>query len=263
MRCAQLSIALLVLLSTSCVTGLRMNNSYASKNYGSRVEYIVLHFTAGDFQSSLHQLTEGEVSSHYLVSESPEIFRLVNEDLRAYHAGKSYWKGENGLNWNSIGIEIVNPGCNTVSENMHCADYPEAQIDLVIELLQSLVAKHNIGRDHIIGHGDIAPDRKIDPGPKFPWKRLAQAGLISWPDENVVLEKKQRFESQVPEAAWFQHKLARLGYDPPMSAQFDASTTKIVSAFQMKYRPSKCDGLPDAETAALIDTLASGLRIAF
>jgi N-acetylmuramoyl-L-alanine amidase len=108
----------------------------------------------------------------------------------------------------------------------------------------------------VVGHSDIAPQRKVDPGPLFPWKRLADEGLVAWPDAQRVAEFRRAHEQQLPEPAWFQRALATLGYETPGSGLLDEATRRVIAAFQMKYRPARHDGLPDAETAALLQALA-------
>jgi N-acetylmuramoyl-L-alanine amidase len=222
----------------------------------SRAQFLILHFTAEDFETSMRYLTEGPVSSHYLVSDEPvpRVFQLVDESRRAFHAGVSSW-GTNaaGLNAASIGIEIANLG----SRVKGYADYPAMQIELVIALVRDIVKRHGIKPTHVLGHSDIAPQRKDDPGPRFPWKRLADAGLIVWPDAAKVAQLRTTFDTTLPEVAWFQQQLAVLGYAVPQSGVLDAPTQKVIAVFQMKYRPERYDGSLDAHTAALLQALSA------
>jgi len=117
------------------------------------------------------------------------------------------------------------------------------------------VAEHAIRPDRILGHSDIAPTRKNDPGPRFPWKRFADAGVIPWPDASRVQEKLSVYERELPPVRWFQDKLAQHGFAVPASGEIDKTTRDVISAFQMKYRPERYDGTPDAETAAILDVL--------
>lgn len=253
-----LSIALSSILS-SCSSGLPISSTYSSKAFASRVEYIILHFTVGNFEESLHTLTQGEVSSHYLVSaDPPKIYRLVHDNMRAFHAGESFWNGDRGLNNRSIGIEIVNAGCKGEPSPTTCASYSKEQIDLVIQLVKQVSAEHRVAPQRVLGHSDIAPHRKLDPGPNFPWWRLAQEGLVIWPHETIVKQKKDIYEANPPDPSWYQSKLSQIGYRMPNSADFTDSMMKdTIRAVQMKYRPHNCDGNPDAETAAIIDTLTT------
>jgi N-acetylmuramoyl-L-alanine amidase len=243
-----------------CATSFPIDTTYTSKSQDSRVQYLILHYTAGGFPGSLKILTEGAVSSHYLVSEPTEngpavIYRLVDENRRAYHAGVSYWKGANRLNASSIGIEIVNIGYRDTPQGRTWAEFPKGQMDAVIALVKKIVAEHQIPPERVLGHSDIAPDRKEDPGPRFPWKRLADEGLVQWPDEKQVTKKRPEFEAQLPDVTWFQKKLALHGFATEATGILDKYTRRALSAFQMKYRPAKYEGEPDAETAAILDVI--------
>ena len=235
-----------------------IDKTYTSIGQDSRVQFLILHYTHVDFPTSLKLLTEGEVSSHYLVNDNPPtIYRLVDENRRAYHAGVSYWKGSTQLNASSIGIEIVNRGYDDTPTGRLWYDYPQAQIDAVIALVKKIVKEHQIKPERILGHSDIAPGRKVDPGPRFPWQQLADAGLIPWPDANRVAAKKTIYERQLPDVEWFQQKLSQHGFAVPLNGELDQRTQDTVSAFQMKYRQARFDRLPDAETAALLDVLTT------
>jgi N-acetylmuramoyl-L-alanine amidase len=252
----RLLAALACCLLAACAGGPPIDTSYSSISQDSRVQFLVLHFTHGDFPTSLKILTQGPVSSHYLVRDRPvTVYRLVDEGRRAYHAGLSSWKGNTQLNASSIGIEIVNLGNNGPGGTWD--EYPEEQIKTVIELVKDIVKRHDIRPDRIVGHSDIAPQRKVDPGPRFPWKRLADAGLIPWPDGAAVAERRAAYEQSLPDTLWFQQRLARHGFAVPEHGDLDSATRNVLRAFQMKYRPSRHDGEPDAETAALLDVLTT------
>jgi len=243
-------------LLAGCATGPRIDTSFTSKGQSSRAEYLIIHYTTVDLPSSLKTLTEGQVSSHYLVDQiDGVIFRLVDEDRRAYHAGASYWKGHTFLNSSSIGIELVNYGYRDTQEGRVWYPYTDKQIDSLLLLVKDIVKRHGIRPDRILGHSDIAPQRKSDPGPLFPWKRLADAGLIPWPDAAAVAQRQAEFAQRLPEAAWFQARLAQFGYQVPLHGLLDQETRNVVRAFQMRHRPARFDGEPDAETAALLDVL--------
>ena len=234
-----------------------------SPNFDSRTAppgVLVLHYTGMKTgQEALDRLRDpaAKVSSHYLVEEDGRVFRLVAEERRAWHAGASYWRGRRNLNGESIGIEIVNPGFTDTPAGRIWYAYPQPQIDAVIALVRKIVKEHEIKPDRILGHSDIAPGRKVDPGPRFPWQQLADAGLITWPDAAMVAIKKAAFEQQLPDVAWFQQKLNAHGFAVPLHGEFDQRTQDVVSAFQMKYRQARFDGVPDAETAALLEVLTA------
>lgn len=254
----KLLLPLLAAILTGCATGPYVDRSIAAKSQDSRVKFLVVHYTEGNFAGSLKTLTEGAVSSHYLVEESEgEIYGLVDEERRAYHAGLSSWKGQNQLNYSSIGIEIVNSGLKDTPEGKTWFDYPEKQIASLIRLMKQIVARHDIKPENILGHSDIAPQRKIDPGPRFPWRRLASAGLGIWPDASRVATMKALFDTQLPDLAWFRQKLAQHGYEVPPATELDEATRRVIAAFQMRYRPASFDGTPDAETAAILEVLTS------
>ncbi len=233
---------------------------YTATGQDSRVMFLVLHFTNEDFANSLRILTQQQVSAHYLLSDEtpPRIYRLVDEQRRAWHAGQSFWQGSSNLNASSIGIEIVNAGpVKQADGSLVFAPYPPAQINLLLQLVKDIVARHQIRPDRIVGHSDIAPQRKPDPGPMFPWQRLAAEGLIPWPDPARLPPLLALYEASPPTAAWFQQMLARVGYQVPDNGEFDAATRRVLSAFQMKYRPARHDGQADAQTAALLQVLSN------
>ena len=239
-------------------SGLTIDRSFTSENQDSRVLHIVLHYTVSGFEGSLRTLTHNTtnpVSSHYLVRDQPaKIYQLVDESQRAWHAGPSYWKGHTHLNASSIGIEIVNPGLMKTTKGEVFAPYPPAQINAVIALVKDIATRHKVSPDRIVGHSDIQPQNKQDPGPMFPWKLLADAGIIGWPNPQMVNERRLAYK-KIPNIRWFQEQLADYGFHVPHHGEFDIATRNVIAAFQMKYRPNKHDGIPDAETAALLEVV--------
>ncbi|UVK93804.1 N-acetylmuramoyl-L-alanine amidase [Pseudomonas atacamensis] len=238
-----------------CASGPRYDTSHPSANYDSRIQFVVVHYTSASLERSLQLLTHGDVSSHYLIGDdkSATVYKLMDENQRAWHAGESQWQGRTWLNSSSIGIEIVNPGYKDTSTGRRWYPYSEAQIESLITLLKDISKRNGISPRHIIGHSDIAPLRKLDPGPLFPWKRLAAEGLGLWPNEQAVARQQAVFNSNpLPEIGWFQAQLARLGYDTPQTGELDVATRHVLAAFQMHYRPARFDGTPDAQTAALL-----------
>jgi N-acetylmuramoyl-L-alanine amidase len=237
----------------------RLDHSLTSRGQSDRIKYVILHYTVSDLPRSIRTLTSGDVSAHYLLTdtEQPFFYTLVDEARQSNHAGYSSWKIYNQLNSASIGIEIVNPGFKETEQGRVYAPFSQAQIDQLVLLLKDIVKRHNIAPGNILGHNDIAPQRKQDPGPLFPWKQLADAGLIAWPEPSRVAARLPGFQEQLPELAWFQRKLAEHGYAVPQNGELDQATRNVISVFQTKYRPSLYDGTPDAETAALLDVLTS------
>lgn len=250
---------LALLLLAGCASGPRIDTTYTARSQDSRAQFIIIHFTTGSFAGALKWLTEGPVSSHYLVSREPVvIYRLVDESRRAYHAGVSSWQGMTALNAGSIGIEIDNAGLLDPATQRYQA-FPPEQIAQVIALVKDIARRHQVPPHRILGHSDIAPTRRTDPGPAFPWTQLADAGLIAWPDAVAVAAQHARFdaEAELPPVGWFQEKLARVGYALPRSGELDGGTRDALVAFQMKYRPRSFSGAPDAETAALLEVITS------
>ena len=255
----------------------------ASDNQSSRIEHLIIHFTSADFAQSMHMLTERTerpVSAHYLVPENGDptyprrrlrVYRLVDEKRRAWHAGRSHWNGTDALNRNSIGIEIVNrSACHDVatgnepgSPEVRCEfhDFDEEQIELLIELMLDILQRHpRIDPIDIVAHSDIAPDRRLDPGPKFPWRRLYEHGIGAWYDDDTVDRYRQGFEARPPTLALLQRGLRAYGYDVDDTGEYDPRTQVALRAFQMHFRPLDWSGLPDAETAAIVFALLEKYR---
>ena len=236
-----------------------INTQHRAQGQDSRVLFLVLHFTTAPLAQSLQILTRQNVSAHYLLSDEtpPVVYQLVSEQQRAWHAGDSAWGPHSQLNASSIGVEIVNPGEVLLASGERAfAPYPPAQIDVLIPLLQGIVQRHQIRPDRLLGHSDIAPQRKLDPGPAFPWQRLAAAGLLQWPGPVQVAALLPGYVALLPSVAWLQQALARIGYTVPQHGLLDPPTRRVIAAFQMKYRPARFDGQPDAYTAALLHSLA-------
>ncbi len=239
------------------------SNYFPATGYNHRVKYIVMHYTAMDDEGSARVLTQKEVSAHYLVQtyHDNNIQLLVPEYERAWHAGVSYWRGKENLNDTSIGIEIVNDGYTGDRDNMEFFYYPDHQIKKVAVLTQDLVKRYEILPQNVIGHSDVAPDRKQDPGPLFPWKKLHdEYGIGAWYNES----DKQFYLSQYPDEyragsfdfilSW-QNDLNRYGYRIMVDGQIGEGTRKVVQAFQFHFRPSLYDGVMDAETWAILQAL--------
>lgn len=253
---------LCALILTGCATppepALQIDRTLTAKGQASRVRFLVLHYTVSDLPSSIRILTQQEVSSHYLLTDEPQpkVYQLVDETRSAYHAGISYWKGYTQLNNSSVGIEIVNPGFTTNPDgSRNWYPFPPAQVDTLLALVKDIVARHKIAPENVVGHADIAPQRKQDPGKLFPWSLLGQHGLVVWPDAEVVQAVMPVYLSNVPDAAWFQKKLAAFGYATPTSGEWDQASQNVLTAFQMRYRQSNIDGQMDAESAALLQAL--------
>ncbi len=210
---------------------------------GRSVDLIVLHYTG--MQSAAAALSRlcdprAEVSAHYLVEEEGRLWRLVREERRAWHAGRAFWAGERDVNARSIGIEIVNPG--------HAFGYrpfPTRQIERVAGLLRHLLSRYQITRSRVVGHSDVAPLRKEDPGELFPWSALAARGLAVHPPPLPTQASDGIGRQQV--ADW----LSAYGY-----GYLDEDPQAVLRAVQRRFRPRLIDGQLDGETAAIARWLA-------
>ncbi|WP_256988174.1 N-acetylmuramoyl-L-alanine amidase [Bordetella genomosp. 9] len=256
---ASLSL-LAILVVAGCATrrapDLEIDRSIQAVSQDSRVRFIVLHYTAGDDRASLLTLSRGDVSAHYLVTDTQpvHVYQLVPEDRNAWHAGASSWYGHTSINNASIGIEIVNGGDTRAPDGtLRWAPFHENQIQAVMLLVRDIARRHGVRPENIVAHSDVAPQRKVDPGPLFPWHRLADAGLGRWYDVKAAPLFQAFFaKNGLPDAGWFQHRLRLAGYPVPDSGILDDQTRRVIAAFQMHYRPARYDGIPDAETAALL-----------
>ncbi len=218
------------------------------------IRHLILHYTGmRSRDDALDRLCDkaSHVSAHYLIDEDGQIYRMVEEDKRAWHAGVSYWRGERDINTTSIGIELVNPG-----HEHGYRPFPYAQINALIPLAQDIVKRHQIRPDHVLGHSDVAPGRKTDPGELFPWKAMSDHGIGDWP-----LELDSPSPNLDPENALT--NLSRIGYATPLSAELgsdilnpETAKNDVISAFQRRYRQSKVDGILDGETAGLIAAIS-------
>ena len=214
---------------------------------------LLFHYTGMETgQAAIERLCdhEAKVSAHYVIEENGDIYRLVEEDKRAWHAGVSEWRGVTDLNSASIGLEIVNGG-----HDFGLPEFPEEQIKAVIALSRDIMTRHDVV--DFIGHSDIAPGRKQDPGEKFPWARLADAGIGFWP-ESISDDRRVLFEpgSRDRGVAVVQSGLAHIGYGARVTGVLDEPTRLIIAALQRRYRPEQIDGQVDIQTMEIIKALA-------
>jgi N-acetylmuramoyl-L-alanine amidase len=232
----------------------------ASPNFDARnrpPDMIVLHYTGmRTGEGALARLRDpaAKVSAHYLVEEDGRVFTLVAEERRAWHAGKAVWRGERDINGCSVGIEIVNPG-----HQYGYRAFPEAQIAAVIDLVADIRGRWTIPDERLLGHADVAPERKEDPGEFFPWKRLAEAGHGLWAEPAAAPGAPLAEGDEGAGVFALQAGLTRLGYDSAPSGAYDAATAAIVRAFQRHWRQDRIDGVADGETRARLIAL---LRLA-
>ena len=207
---------------------------------GTVIDTLILHYTgmktAAEALARLADPDSG-VSAHYVIDEDGSIVRMVPEEKRAWHAGIASWQGETNINDRSIGIELVNPG-----HEFGYRAFPEAQMTALIQLSREILARHPIPPARVLGHSDVAPKRKSDPGELFDWARLAREGIGLWPESAAA--------SETPSLAEIQAQLAAFGYDVPQSGALDTETLAAVAAFQRHFRPEHVDGVIDRETVA-------------
>ena len=239
----------------------RPSPNHDARADGMAVDMLILHYTGMPTgEAALERMCDeaARVSAHYLVAEDGAVFRLVAEERRAWHAGVSSWRGDDGINARSIGVEIVNPG-----HEFGYRPFPEAQMAAVEALCRDVLARHPIPPRHVLGHSDVAPARKEDPGELFDWARLAATGIGLWPGRTVVAGEVGLSlgpgDAGSP-VAELQGALAGFGYEVPNQGAYDEATAKVVTAFQRHFRPRRVDGVADPETAQLafaVSALAS------
>jgi N-acetylmuramoyl-L-alanine amidase len=232
-----------------------------------RQKYIILHYTALNDEKSVHVLTQQSVSSHYLVNNlgDREIYQLVDENKRSYHAGISAWRSDKMLNDTSIGIEIVNGGYTTDATGLKTfPSFDDEQVKKVAALVKDIADRYMIPPTNILAHSDIAPTRKQDPGPQFPWKKLYNEYQIGmWYDDATKKGYADQLDVDVfamqitssPFVFKYQTALKALGYGIDPSGIYDDETKKTIEAFQYHFRPEKYDGILDVESWAILQAL--------
>ena len=248
-----------------------MNNAFIdlpSPNFGPRVpadggacvKHLILHYTGMlSCTDALDRLCDeaSRVSAHYLIDEDGQVYRMVAEDMRAWHAGVSFWRGERDINATSIGIELVNPG-----HEYGYRPFPDSQLNALVPLARQIMERHQIRSDHVLGHSDVAPGRKTDPGELFPWMEMSAHGIGTWPQVISPYSTDFTLENSI-------NGLSKIGYATPLSKELGADilspevgASEVISAFQRRYRQTKVDGNIDDETASLINVVAGSPRSA-
>ena len=244
------------------------NQSYRSKkSYNSRIRFLVFHYTAGNFASSISALTGPSVSAHYLIPdftdpgylkagfEASQIFNLVDENQRAWHAGVSSWGNRSNLNDTSIGVEIVNLATDNQGQ-FTFPPYKAQQIEAIEYLAKDILRRYpDISPVNVVGHSDIAAGRKSDPGPMFPWHALYLKGIGAWFDDATRDTFVQTYQAEgIPLREQLLGLFKRYGYDTS-AATTSAGFQRLVRAFQLHFRPARYDGVIDIETAANLAAL--------
>lgn len=246
------------------------SDTYQSTGKSQRIKTIVLHYTVSDNERSIKTLTTGQVSAHYLILDrhDDKIYSLVDESERAWHAGDSGFAGRTILNDTSIGIEIVNGGIKPEYRGAlkddtldyhpyeHYVAFDELQIKKVAELVQDIAKRYDIPPKNIVGHADIAPSRKIDPGAKFPWQRLYnEYGIGAWYDEfdkQYFMHPDAFAAATIPE---IKQAFRDYGYQINDTDAWDKASRDVVYAFQLHFRPQRPTGEMDLETYAILQAL--------
>lgn len=241
----------------------------SSPNHNARpagvpIDMLVLHYTGMPTgAAALTRLRDAsaKVSAHYVIEEDGRVFHLVPEARRAWHAGVACWRGHRDVNGRSIGIELVNPG-----HEHGYREFPRAQMAALETLARAILARHPIPPRNVVGHSDVAPERKEDPGELFDWERLARAGIGAWPKLGGWFRRRPAAGSfefgpgdKDKAVADVQQKLAAWGYDVPTKGMLDAHTTRVLVAFQRHFRPARIDGRLDGETASRLGALLEQL----
>ena len=266
--------ACLAVLLTGCATTAPRyaidTQTYQAQGKNERIQFIVLHYTVGDNERSSKTLTTGNVSAHYLIlnNDDHKIYNLVPDHKRAWHAGAGGFAGRTVLNDTSIGIEIVNDGIAPQYRDAlkngtldyhpaeHYVAFSEIQIKKVAQLVQDLAKKYHIAPTHIIGHSDMAPSRKIDPGAKFPWERLyKEFGIGAWYDDfdkQFFINEQDFSAATIPE---IKQAFRDYGYQINDTDVWDKASRNVVYAFQLHFRPQQPTGEMDLETYAILRAL--------
>jgi N-acetylmuramoyl-L-alanine amidase len=243
---------------SSLVTEIKASPNHGERKNDANIDMLVLHYTGmQDATAAIKHLCQPgtDVSAHYVVLEDGQIVQCVAEARRAWHAGQAFWNGETDINSCSIGIEIVNPG-----HDYDYPDFPRRQIAAVTALCRSILTRHRIRGDRVVGHSDVSPTRKRDPGEKFPWRILHRSGIGHWvePAPLTPSDRVYVLGESSPAVSEAQALLARYGYAVGNSNYVDGATRDALAAFQRHFRPQRVDGALDSSTLkTLKDLLAA------
>lgn len=242
---------------SAVVDALHPSANFEPRQPGYRSDLLLLHYTGmQSVDKAIDWLArpESKVSCHYVVAEDGRVTQMVAESMRAWHAGRSCWQGVSDINSCSIGIEIQNPG--------HADGYPDfapRQMSAVIALAADIVKRNRIGAARVLAHSDVAPERKIDPGEKFPWRDLHRAGIGLWVAPEPATPGCWSLEAGAQDVriAEAQHLLRRLGYAIDATGVLDQHTAFVLRAFQLHWRPARVDSRLDRSTLATLRRLVA------
>jgi N-acetylmuramoyl-L-alanine amidase len=237
--------------------------SHNERRDGRKPDMLVLHYTGMlSAQMALEKLCspKSEVSAHYFVFEDGHVVQSVPEARRAWHAGVSSWHGETDINSCSIGIEIANPG-----HDHDYRDFPKRQIAALTTLCRGILTRHHIPPERVLGHSDVAPSRKRDPGEKFPWRTLADSGVGTWLAPVPIRDGGTRLSlgDENSDVAKLQKALIDYGYGVEPTGIFDPLTQDVVLAFQRHFRPALVDGIADESTVETLEALLKATKKAY
>lgn len=241
------------------------SEKFVSKGKNERIQFIIIHYTAGNNEASIKELISERASSHYLIlsGKDEKIYNLVPDNERAWHAGVSSFRGKTNLNDTSIGIEIVNEGIpkkywNYPTYNLyeHYVEYEDMQIEKVGQLVKDLATKYKIPARNILAHSDIAPSRKKDPGAKFPWKLLYEKyGIGAWYDEEDKIFYMNYEEYSKKTIKEIKKEFKDYGYEINDTEEWDKASKDVIYAFQLHFSPQNLTAEMDLETYAIIKAL--------
>lgn len=228
----------------------------------SNVDMLILHYTGmPSGREALDRMRDPEarVSAHYMIGEDGGVIQLVDESERAWHAGVACWKGQTDINSRSVGIEIVNPG-----HEFGYTRFPDEQMDAVVGIAQIVIDRHGIHASRVLGHSDVAPQRKQDPGEKFDWPWLARHGVGLWPFEKPAIGLGEgpvlALGDEGEPVAAIQKLLHEYGYEVGINGLMDQATVNVVAAFQRHFRPARVDARIDPETAERLVELTEAVE---
>jgi len=245
-------------IRTSLPHEFRPSPNIEPRTNGVKPDILLMHYT--EMESAAKACAwlcdpRSKVSCHYLVDETGDIVQMVDETMRAWHAGASSWHGETDINSRSIGIEIQNPGLR-----YGYREFPPLQMDAVVALSMDIVARNRIRPERVLAHSDVAPGRKIDPGALFDWRLLHQKGIGHWvPPAPAGSWGGLKNGDSGPQVEMLQKVLAGYGYGLPVTGVYDARTKTVVSAFQLHFRPARADGIADRSTLETLERLIAAL----